>query len=457
AAHESADDETVDEWHESLNTLLRNMQSPELSIWSHTVRRKGGKYPTGKFELGFAHQLNKKYEKLVGKQDLMVNELYVTFVYRKYSGAMKLFSKLETTNREAQIKRIREDIETVEELAQQFETGLNRYAPQRLSVYEYNDTKCSEAVEFLSYLINGVWERKPLTAQPISSILSTSRPFFGKESFEIRGATESKVGAAYAIKEYPSATSPGYLNMLLSLPFEFTMTQSFEFIPRASALSLLKRVHGKMVNAQDDAVSQIAELEEAMDDVASGRIAMGKHHLSIILMADNMGVLNKRLALVRSNLSDCAIVSAREDLGLEAAFWAQLPANFKFRPRLAPISSRNFSGLSSFHNYPTGFRSGNEWGPAVSLFRTTSGTPYYFNFHLPSSKSRGDTDFEGESGERVPGNTLGIGPTGSGKTVFQTFTIAQMEKYKPTGVFFDKDRGAEVAIKAMGGIYLPFL
>src|SRR5699024_11075911 len=100
AAHESADDETVDEWHESLNTLLRNMQSPELSIWSHTVRRKGGKYPTGKFELGFAHQLNKKYEKLVGKQDLMVNELYVTFVYRKYSGAMKLFSKLETTRSE---------------------------------------------------------------------------------------------------------------------------------------------------------------------------------------------------------------------------------------------------------------------------------------------------------------------------------------------------------------------
>src|SRR5699024_3524318 len=364
---------------ESLNTLLRNMQSPQLSIWSHIVRRKGGEYPKGNVDVGFTRDLNTKYQKLVGKKDLMVNELYVTMVYRRYTGALKLFSKLEPKNQAAQVKQIKADISEVEELAQQFETGLNRYRPQRLGTYDHKGTKCSEAIEFLGYLLNGVWERKPLTAQPISSILSTSRPFFGKETFEIRGAVESKIGAAYAIKEYPSVTAPGFINMLLSLPFEFTMSQSFEFMPRASALSMLKRVQGKMVNAQDDAESQIIELGEAMDDVASGRIAMGNHHLSIIVMADTPDELKKRLALVRSNLSDCAIVSAREDLGLEAAYWAQMPANFKFRPRLSPISSRNFAGFSSFHNYPTGFRGGNEWGAAVSLFRTTSGTPYYFN------------------------------------------------------------------------------
>jgi type IV secretion system protein VirB4 len=28
---------------------------------------------------------------------------------------------------------------------------------------------------------------------------------------------------------------------------------------------------------------------------------------------------------------------------------------------------------------------GNQWGPAVTLLKTTSGTPFYFNFHTPPS------------------------------------------------------------------------
>jgi hypothetical protein len=39
---------------------------------------------------------------------------------------------------------------------------------------------------------------------------------------------------------------------------------------------------------------------------------------------------------------------AREDLALEAAFWAQLPGNFPVRPRKAPITSRNFAAMAPF-------------------------------------------------------------------------------------------------------------
>ena len=48
-----------------------------------------------------------------------------------------------------------------------------------------------------------------------------------------------------------------------------------------------------------------------------------------------------------------------------------------------------------------------------------------------------------------------IGKSGTGKTVTMGFTLAQMQKVKPTVVAFDKDRGMEVAIRAMGGRYLP--
>ena len=41
---------------------------------------------------------------------------------------------------------------------------------------------------------------------------------------------------------------------------------------------------------------------------------------------------------------------AREDLALEAAFWAQLPGNFSFRPRKSPITSRNLAAMAPLHN-----------------------------------------------------------------------------------------------------------
>ncbi len=61
---------------------------------------------------------------------------------------------------------------------------------------------------------------------------------------------------------------------------------------------------------------------------------------------------------------------AREDLALEAAFWAQLPGSFQLRPRKAPITSRNFAAMVPFHNFPPGRATGNHWGEALALFPT---------------------------------------------------------------------------------------
>jgi len=41
--------------------------------------------------------------------------------------------------------------------------------------------------------------------------------------------------------------------------------------------------------------------------------------------------LNDDIALARAMLADTGMTTAREDLALEAAFWAQLPGGFSFR------------------------------------------------------------------------------------------------------------------------------
>jgi type IV secretion system protein VirB4 len=95
-----------------------------------------------------------------------------------------------------------------------------------------------------------------------------------------------------------------------------------------------------------------------------------------------------------------------------------------------------FRGVQPFYTFPAGRKSGNHWGEAVTLLKTRAGSSFWFNFH------RADI-----------GHTL-IGPTGGGKTVLQNFLQAQLEKTGAKQVFFDKDRGAEIFVRACGGTYL---
>ncbi len=130
----------------------------------------------------------------------------------------------------------------------------------------------------------------------------------------------------------------------------------------------------------------------------------GIHHFSLLCLSRDLEGLSKAVSELGSCLTDMNINWLREDVNLEASFWAQLPGNHSYRARKAMLSSANFSGLSSMHNFATGQSDNLHWGLPITILETTSQTPYWFNFH------RSDI-----------GHFLVTGPTGSGKTVVLTF------------------------------------
>ena len=159
--------------------------------------------------------------------------------------------------------------------------------------------------------------------------------------------------------------------------------------------------------------------------------------------------LNTHVETARTILGETGMLVAREDLALAAAYWAQLPGNFSHRTRKAPVTTRNFAGMCSFHGFPTGRASGNHWGEALTVLKTSARSPYYFSLHAsdprdPDGGSRKDT-----------GHTFLCGPTGSGKTVFLGLCVAMLTKFGATQVIFDKDRGLEILVRALGGEYRP--
>jgi len=442
-AHESADDDDLNVWLEQLNILLRNLASTNVALWTHTIRRVKNDYPSGDFEPGFARDFDAKYKQSLHGTRMLVNELYVTVIYRPQPvKALKLLDRFRLQTEGDMRAQLGDDMAKLDDLGEQIKASLSRYEPTILSTYQHSGRVYSELLEFLAYLVNGYDQRMPVPRGLLADVIGTSRPFFGAEAIELRGPETSIVCGIVGIKEYPSQTAPGMLNGLLSAPYEFILCQSFAFLSKQAATGRLGRQRDRLISAGDLAETQIAELSDALDDITSNRFVFGDHNLSLQVRADTVKALSDSLASARAILSDCGMVIAREDVALEAAFWAQLPCNFAYRARPAAISSRNFAGLASMHNYPTG-NAGippkpNHWGPAVALLKTASGGPYYFNFHLHDL-----------------GNTTIIGPSGTGKTVLQGFLVAQLEKFRPKLVFFDKDRGAEIFVRAQGGYYMP--
>jgi len=460
AAHESADDRIRSVWHESFCQYLRSIASENVAVWSHIVRRPYGEYPAGEFdEDSFAGRLNDKYREKMKDTQTRVNELYVSILYRRPKAEQPIFKRWA---RAEEIERdLKEDIDHVEDMMVQSLQALDRYEPRLLGTYTNSKgLLCSGVLEFLAFLLDGNFKTVTVPRGPIRDHLGSTRFFFSSTGRIASTGLRDLCGHALTIMEYPAMTHPGLLDEVLSLPFGFVLSQSFTFLSKPTALSRLQRQEGRMVNAGDLAVSQIEELREAMDDVMSNRYVLGAHSLGLILREEDSKTLSENVAKAGAVLADAGMKWVKEDLGCAGAFWSSLPGNLKYRVRIGDITSRNFAGFASMHNFPTGHIAHNPWGPAVTVFKTSSGAPYYFNFHQVTTEDRSNAAIDPD--HKVLANTVVIGKSGTGKTVLEMLLLAQIQKFnqpekgkKLTCVLFDKDLGASIGVRAMGGTYLP--
>ncbi|MCZ2498392.1 VirB4 family type IV secretion/conjugal transfer ATPase [Xylophilus sp. Kf1] len=444
----------IEHKHNAFNRMLQTLRAPDftnVAFWVHDVRRRRRVTDASRFQDTFNQSLSDAYFTALSAQKLMQNELYLTMIYRPVVSGKRFVEKSTDTSRLASEQQ--QAIDKLLELAGNMEAVLKEYAPVRLRMYEAaNGIVFSETLEFFGYLLNRVEEPVPVLKAPIYRYLPISRQRFSAKTGDyVLTAPDgtNHFGALLNIKEYPDGTHPGILNGLKYLDFEYVMTHSFSPMGRHDAIKALERTKGMMISSGDKAVSQIIELDHAMDQLTSGNFVLGEYHFTIALYAPDQATLSQHIATTRAELSNAGFVSVKEDLAVTAAFYAQLPGNWKYRTRLANVSSLNFLGLSPLHNFASGKRENNPWGDCVTTLQTVNGQPYYFNFHatLP-----GENSF----GEKAIANTMVIGKSGTGKTALINFLLSQVQKLDPapTIFFFDKDRGTEIFVRACGGNYL---
>ncbi len=438
---DTADADELDLFKRIRNQLWKTFSTSDLAVYHHLMRRRRVTLPKGHFaEGGFPARLNRAWCDRLGERRLYANDIYLTLIHKPGEGVAKridqllrsLSERMDVQEREAYERKA---LQALDDAMRALLEVFKPYQPRRLGVaHSARGVPCSELMRVHGFLINLEDRPYALPDRPVAEILPVARTIFRNEVVELRHAARTLHAGVVSVKEYPSQTAATMYDRLLTLPFEFCATQSFRFEERSRSEAAIRQQRNRLLNAGDAGQMQIHALDMAMEET-KGEAGFGLHHHTLLAWDEDVSAVAGRLATIDAELAENGITSVREDVNLEAAFYAQLPGNFRFIARGARISTKNFASFASCHNH-LGGRASSIWGPAITVLPSASGTAYHFNLHVADR-----------------GNTLVLGPTGQGKTLTTSFLFAQSLKLGGRRIFLDKDRGMEIFVRAIGGDY----
>lgn len=449
--------------NESLNMCFKSFVNEPVSFYFHNVRHKIKDSLESTFDNPYLKDIDEKYKDGFKGSTLLNNSLYLTIIYAPLGRLDKgSFKKSSIKSKQEQITAW---LYTFKEYRQRFESNIAQFGVKLLDEYEKDGVRYSKQLEFYSYLISGRFTPVRILDMPLYEYLSggLNSLYFAHRTAQINYNNEAhKFCRAIEIRDYSATTYAGILDVLMYLNTEFTITQSYSPLAQIEAKDALKRQANQLKSVEDDSISQTEQINQALDDLASGEIGFGNYHFVIVVFGDSLAECKDNTNKAITLLNEIGILTSIAEIALPASYFSQLPCNFTFRPRIHKISTANYSSLIALHNFSNGKRDKNCWGEAVCMLKTPNKSPYYLNFHQ-SNKNKDDF------GELFLANSLILGQSGGGKTVFMNFTFNQMQKYKDpstfpestpmdkrkfTSVYLDKDYGALGNILCAGGKYI---
>ncbi|MGN6500415.1 MAG: VirB4 family type IV secretion/conjugal transfer ATPase [Tsuneonella sp.] len=439
---ETEDSEALNAHAATREVMLRSTLDARFVLYHHVIRRRVEVSLDARFPDPLSAHIDARWKERLAGGSLFVNDQFVTLVRRPARGKAGLAEKagkLWSRKGRREVEADPRDVRALKAAATGLVASLQAYGAALLGDYTGpTGSTCNEVLELLSAVYNGEMRpvRRPADETDIGHMLPYRRASFGLDAMELRGSSEPDFAALLSLKDYPDATSPGLLDALLRQPFEMVVSESYAPQERTTARERMDLAIRRLKSADEEAMAERADMLAARDALGGGAVGFGDHHLTVLVRAATLPRLDEATAACAAALADTGAIVVREDTNLEPAFWGQFPGNEQYLVRRAMISSANMASFGSLHGMALGQAEGNHWGEAVTLLQTTSATPFFFNFH---------------SGDL--GNFSVIGPSGSGKTVVMNFLAAQAQKFRPRTILFDKDRGAELFVRAIGGRY----
>ncbi|MBU6140338.1 MAG: hypothetical protein KGP29_02110 [Proteobacteria bacterium] len=420
--------------------IVDNVKENKFALWFSTIRRKKNITPKGEFKDFLSKKINDAWVNENHWHDQYINELYITIITEGLDTSVtnlnQFFRSLSYLATKSLHKKFLEEAhQKLNLVAQSILKETSDYGGKLLGFSEWDGALYSEPMRFFGKIVNLYEERYPLAANDISTDLASHKIAFGDRELEVVGYNNKNFAAMFSLKEY-FEVSTELLDHVLQLPFEFIITQSFDFTLSKKSIEQREYQNYILQVSGDENFRQISGVANFIESNKEKSTDYGKQQITLMVISPNKQELEKDIGLLFEQFASLGFVLVREDLFSEHCFWAQLPANFRYLRRQIVINTSRIAGFAALHNFPSGSIAGNKWGAAVTTFRTVLNTPYFFNFH--------DGNF---------GHTLIVGPQGSGKTTLINFLLAQSKKFDGKIISFDFDNSSKCFIKSLGGSY----
>ncbi len=256
---------------------------------------------------------------------------------------------------------------------------------------------------------------------------------------------EEKFALAIGIRKPGDFMDEQMIADILSIDCELTLLHNIKPIPniKANALLIQQRRMAYLTTFSQNVYNQYSTALEWMDSSDADGQTLNDYAMSIIVFGESKEEVVFGQEEIERICRLHNVTPVREGWAAQAVFFSQFPT-YEVYPRTFLYLSRVVACGVCIDKTAEG-RQKSDWGPVpLSYFRTITGTPYAFQFHVSEEPY-------------AVAHTALIGPTGQGKTTFFSFMAGQAMRIPDLHTyFFDRNNGAKVFALTQGAPYVRF-
>jgi type IV secretion/conjugal transfer VirB4 family ATPase len=188
----------------------------------------------------------------------------------------------------------------------------------------------------------------------------------------------------------------------------------------------------------DSAAAVVKDLGACLTEMTlHGRYA-GDYTMTVVLYDTDPAALDRSVAACTKAFAAHDAQVTDERINLLNAWLAVLPGNSAYNLRSMYLLNTNYADLACLFSQSAGSATNPHLGrESLAVLETTQATLYHVNLHVDDVA-----------------HTLVLGATGSGKSFFLNFLIAQLQRYAPRTMIFDLGGSYDGLTRHFGGTAL---
>lgn len=328
---------------------------------------------------------------------------------------------------------------------------LDMYEPVLISEKTPNRHNDKSPFWLFAKLLSPLSNPKPIMhgeqGEYLNALLTSDYIHFTKDEGIIKfiSGTKEKMAICMGIRKPGDFMDEQMVADIISIDCEVTVCHNIKAIPNVKANFLLmqQRRMAYLTTFSQNVQQQYDTALEWMDQSDADGQTLNEYAMSVFIFGDSKEELNFGQEEVEKICRLHNVTPVRDGWAAQATFFAQFPT-YEVYPRTFMYLSRVVACGVCIDKTAEG-RQKSDWGPVpLSYFRTITGTPYAFQFHV-SEEPYGVA------------HTALIGPTGQGKTTFFSFMAGQSMRIPDLRTyFFDRNNGAKVFALMQGAPYVKF-